>query len=906
MNWGSVKVSNYIVAKLIQKIYPEKAIIASNSSIGGFSQDTIHRKIGTGNVAAPCFDAEFWGPAGAFAGATTDATNGVTQNIILSSEHDALQVEGWLIPDWVLDSGLPGTAALKSIVTDPLFDSNWGSTPPVGLVTAINNVIASNPGFGNFYAAPTSWGHSFETQSAFDALGINVTVQYPVDGNDYGYTDFLSILQTKGSQPDTVTGDNLFWGFSWIPNWSGTFGTTFVWSTAPQNVKVKKLKGPLFESQFPAATAMYDAVKFTSSDIAEFAYDTELSGMTTVEAGDKWLAANTTRTAAWVEATTIVTQGRIQAMETTITDLQARLVVLAPTFLPYAAGSAQAGVLSPTGLDTNLADVNSETLKTMPVRLGAFGVSYWASKLPTSYAAAGSPTTDRVWRWAELMAAGAPCNFNFPFALSDDSWIGGGGALVQIAWDAIPVGFNYTNYSKYEYLLGRWAPGATTPGRTDGVDPTATTYVSNVFVAGFTHETGGPGSAADPYDMISTTGIGAYKIDAAPNNNYAGIHRDGHLAGLMYNQSLGDFEMTFDAECKSLMQHYDTPLTLNVGWSHPVVGLIGRSKHSSFDRRHFMGDSFRIDLGGTITGSTLTSNYQTLSIDTLSGGVGHSVGDILTFSDPEVDGTQWVLLGQTKPANGRDLSSIATYLADGIANKWIPSEGVAMIAPREWDPNRNDGKLGDGVGTLLHTDYISVSGLGYFGPKVGDAFKVRVSSVDSNGAITGSEIYDVGSLYKSSPTSIVDISGSGTSISDIYFVITATKIGPIRYPSQSSLTELGDLYSPPGTIVLNKNISYKVQIVRHPTRPGVNVKLWMKNQTDASYIRVSWIDPLNKDIPTDTFPIIGAHTFEPGQTVNCSFAMKNFVGTEGGFSGFIVGSGVNFGITNWKVGPALV
>ncbi len=39
-------------------------------------------------------------------------------------------------------------------------------------------------------------------------------------------------------------------------------------------------------------------------------------------------------------------------------------------------------------------------------------------------------------------------------------------------------------------------------------------------------------------------------------------------------------------------------------------------------------------------------------------------------------------------------------------------------------------------------------------------------------------------------------------------------------------------------------------------------------------------------------PIIGAHTFEPGQTVNCSFAMKNFVG-----------SGVNFDITNWKVGP---
>ena len=327
MNWGSVKVSNYIVAKLIQQIYPEKAIIASNGSIGGFSQETIHRKIGTGNVTAPCFDAEFWG-TGVFAGATTDAINGVTQNIILSSEHDALQLEGAFIPDWVLDSGLPGIAALKSIVTDPLFDSNWGSTPPAGLVTAINNVIASNPGFGNYYAAPTWWGHVFETQSTFDTLGINVTVQYPTDGADYGYTDFLSILQTKGSQPDIVTGDNLFWGYSWIPNWSGTFGTTFVWSAAPQNVKIKKLRGSLFELQFPAAIPIYDAVKFTSNDIAEFAYDTELSGMTTVEAGNKWLAANTTRTAAWVAATTIVTPGRIQAMETTITDLQTIITTL--------------------------------------------------------------------------------------------------------------------------------------------------------------------------------------------------------------------------------------------------------------------------------------------------------------------------------------------------------------------------------------------------------------------------------------------------------------------------------------------------------------------------------------------------------------------------------------------------
>ena len=150
-----------------------------------------------------------------------------------SVPNSAAQNDGFYVPDWVLDSGLPGTADLSNIIRAPGFVSNWGTTPPTGLVAAINAVIASNSGFANYYAAPTWWGHTFESQADFDALGINVTVVYPADGADYGFTNYLANLQTRGTQPTTISGDNLFWGFTWLPLWIGSEGTTFIYSNFP-------------------------------------------------------------------------------------------------------------------------------------------------------------------------------------------------------------------------------------------------------------------------------------------------------------------------------------------------------------------------------------------------------------------------------------------------------------------------------------------------------------------------------------------------------------------------------------------------------------------------------------------------------------------------------------------------
>ncbi len=322
VGWGSVKVVNYIVAKLIQQIYPNKSVVPSNGAIGGYTLETeIHEHIGLGNVNVPAFDAEFWGNS-TFTSANSDITNGRNQNIILSNRHSALQKDGFYVPDWVLDSGLPGTADLSNIIRASNFNSNWGATPPTGLIDAINAVIASNPGFATYYAAPTAFGHAFESQLDFSNLGINVTVSIP-DTNDglNGYINYIQNLYARGIEPTTITGNNLFWGFAWIPLWISDQGTTFIWSPAAET-NVKKVKGPLFETLFPAATAMYDAVDFTDADIAAFSNSVEMLELTPEAVGDQWIldnsGATTDRVNTWLNATTITTRGRTQQLRTDV------------------------------------------------------------------------------------------------------------------------------------------------------------------------------------------------------------------------------------------------------------------------------------------------------------------------------------------------------------------------------------------------------------------------------------------------------------------------------------------------------------------------------------------------------------------------------------------------------------
>lgn len=232
--------------------------------------------------------------SGLFIDATTDIDAGVTGNILGS--HDADQVEGWLIADNALNSNLTGMQALKHILTAPTFDPNWGTTPSSALVDALNVVISSNEGFGTFYAAPASWGHTFETPAVFANYSIDITnVNYPAESVDYGYSDFLSTLLTVGAKP---LGQNTFFGFVWAPFASSAFGSTYVWTSQPPR-KVGKLKTRCFDTLFPRSVSLFESVSFSNADVAMFSLETDINGRPAEAVATEWVTANTAKVAQW-------------------------------------------------------------------------------------------------------------------------------------------------------------------------------------------------------------------------------------------------------------------------------------------------------------------------------------------------------------------------------------------------------------------------------------------------------------------------------------------------------------------------------------------------------------------------------------------------------------------------------
>lgn len=63
LNWSTTYVSNLIVAKLIQNIYPDRPLVPSNFAERDVQDFEMHKDMDSCSFTAPtkpAFDAEFW------------------------------------------------------------------------------------------------------------------------------------------------------------------------------------------------------------------------------------------------------------------------------------------------------------------------------------------------------------------------------------------------------------------------------------------------------------------------------------------------------------------------------------------------------------------------------------------------------------------------------------------------------------------------------------------------------------------------------------------------------------------------------------------------------------------------------------------------------------------------------
>jgi len=208
-------------------------------------------------------------------------------------KHEAPTLEEMGVPQWVVDKklcpGLPNWEALKSADC------------------AKNFATADSGGKGRWLEGPQSW-HGTLMQDRVDALGLGDlwTVKYA--GGSAAL--WAELVTAKKEGRGTVI-------FNWTPNFTDADGFVFI-EFPPHKAGcriadggdgkcgspkgwLKKAINADFVKTHPDAASAFKKLSFTAAHIGQMASLVDIDGMTTEDAGKKWLADNKSLWEKWTK-----------------------------------------------------------------------------------------------------------------------------------------------------------------------------------------------------------------------------------------------------------------------------------------------------------------------------------------------------------------------------------------------------------------------------------------------------------------------------------------------------------------------------------------------------------------------------------------------------------------------------
>ena len=269
-NWSSQVVMAYVIGGIFESIGNNVEYVPADSQ-------AVYESIRQGDVD---ISQEVWQSA---FGASFDAARDAG-GLLDWGDHVARSLEDMGYPNWVTDKGLcpglPDWEALKSADC------------------AKNFATPDSEGKGRWLEGPQSW-HGTLMQDRVDALGLGDlwTVKYA--GGSAAL--WAELVTAKKEGRGTVI-------FNWTPNFTDADGFVFI-EFPPHKAGCRKAdggegkcgspKGWLkkainadFAKTHPDAASAFKKLSFTAAHIGQMASLVDIDGLTTEDAGKKWLADN--------------------------------------------------------------------------------------------------------------------------------------------------------------------------------------------------------------------------------------------------------------------------------------------------------------------------------------------------------------------------------------------------------------------------------------------------------------------------------------------------------------------------------------------------------------------------------------------------------------------------------------